>query len=51
MYGVIADVPAYVVYAAISTVGAGLMLVRLRMDTGCGRCAPLRACSCVLEPA
>jgi uncharacterized protein with PQ loop repeat len=51
VYGVIADVPAYVVYAAISTVGAGLMLVRLRMDTGCGRCAPLRACSCVLEPA
>jgi uncharacterized protein with PQ loop repeat len=50
VYGLLADVPAYLVYAALAAAGGGLMLLRLRMRPGCGRCAPLSACSCVLEP-
>lgn len=52
VYGVLAVVPAYLVYAAIASVGAVLVLARLAYrGPACGRCAPLRACSCpVLEP-
>ena len=50
-YGVLADVPAYLVYAAIASVGAISVLVRLALPAqDCGACPPLRPCSCpVLE--
>lgn len=52
VYGVLAYVPAYLVYAAIGAVGSTLVLVRLSWSSGpgCGTCPPLRACTCpVLE--
>jgi len=50
-YGVLADVPAYLVYAAIASVGALSVLARLALPApACGACPPLRACTCrVLE--
>jgi uncharacterized protein with PQ loop repeat len=52
VYGLLADVPAYVVYAVLAAGGALLVLLRLAWRPACARCAPLARCSCrVLEPA
>lgn len=52
VYGLLADVPAYVVYAVIAAVGAGLVLLRLARQPRCATCGPAARCSCrVLEPA
>lgn len=54
VYGLLADVPAYLVYAAIAAVGSVLVLARLAWRSGpeCGTCPPLRRCGCaVLEHA
>lgn len=50
-YGVLADVPAYLVYAGIASIGAASVLVRLALPSPeCGTCPPLRSCTCrVLE--
>jgi hypothetical protein len=50
---VLADVPAYLIYAAIAAVGAVAVLARLAVGTSpsCGACPPLRACSCAPLPA
>jgi uncharacterized protein with PQ loop repeat len=46
-YGVLADVPAYLVYAGIASIGAISVLVRLALPAQeCGACPPLRACGC-----
>ena len=47
VYGVLADVPAYLVYAAIAAVGSVLVLASLAWRSGreCGTCPPLRRCS------
>ena len=47
-YGVLAAVPASVVYAVVATLGASVVLARVlgwRMPE-CGACAPLPGCTC-----
>lgn len=53
VYGVLADVPAYLIYAAIAAVGAVAVLARLAVGTrpACGACPPLRTCTCAPVPA
>jgi len=52
VYGVLADVPAYAVYAVLAAGGAALVLLRLAWGPACGRCAPLTRCSCrAMAPA
>ena len=48
LYGVLADVPAYLVYAATATLGALAVLARLwwRWGPACGQCPPVAACAC-----
>ncbi len=52
VYGVLADVPAYLVYAAIAVVGASLVLARLavRAEQACYSCASPAGCACALSP-
>jgi uncharacterized protein with PQ loop repeat len=47
-YGTLANVSAYLVYAAIALVGATVVLARLhwRWVPACGECAPIAGCSC-----
>ena len=47
-YGVVASVPAYLVYAAIAVVGALTVLARVywRWAPDCGECAPITGCTC-----
>ena len=47
-YGVIASVPAYLVYCAVALVGAGIVLARVywRWAPECGECAPFAGCTC-----
>jgi uncharacterized protein with PQ loop repeat len=48
-YGLLADVPASVVYAGVATLGATVVLARVlwRWAPACGECAPLGGCTCV----
>ena len=47
-YGVLADVPAYLVYAVTAALGALAVLARLwwRWAPACGECPPVAACAC-----
>ena len=47
-YGVLANVPAYLVYAVVAIVGAAVVLTRLhwRWLPECGECAPIPGCVC-----
>lgn len=47
-YGVLADVPASIVYAGVATLGALVVLARVlwRWAPECGECAPLAGCTC-----
>jgi hypothetical protein len=47
VYGLLADVPAYVVYAVIAAVGSALMLTRTAFGrAACGTCDAREACAC-----
>jgi uncharacterized protein with PQ loop repeat len=48
LYGVLADVPAYLVYAATAALGALAVLARLwwRWSPECGACPPVTGCAC-----
>ena len=50
VYGVLADVPAYLVYAGIGAAGSALVLARLARSgvPGCGSCPPEQTCSCAV---
>jgi uncharacterized protein with PQ loop repeat len=47
-YGVLADVPASVVYAVVAGLGAVVVLTRIwwPWTSPCGRCAPVERCVC-----
>jgi uncharacterized protein with PQ loop repeat len=47
-YGVLADVPASIVYAGVATLGASVVLARVlwRWTPECGECAPITGCTC-----
>ena len=47
-YGVVASVPAYLVYCAVALVGACIVLARVywRWAPECGECSPLTGCVC-----
>jgi uncharacterized protein with PQ loop repeat len=47
-YGVLADVPAYLVYAVTAALGAMAVLARLwwRWSPDCGECPPVAGCVC-----
>jgi hypothetical protein len=52
VYGVLADVPAYVVYAVIAAVGSVLMLARTALQGArCGSCGTREACACATVTA
>lgn len=48
VYGVLANVPAYLVYAAVAIAGALVVLARIhwRWVPACGECAPIPGCLC-----
>lgn len=50
LYGVVADVPAYLVYATVAILGAAAVLARLYWPwtPECGRCAPVTRCTCAV---
>ncbi len=47
-YGVLAEVPASIVYAAVASLGAVVVLARLWWPwaPACGECAPVTGCEC-----
>lgn len=47
-YGMLANVPAYLVYAVVAIIGALVVLARIhwRWVPECGECAPIPGCAC-----